>query len=109
MVQPPVPQPPVSEPPPVVTPIPVVAPPASVDLMAPARTIAMIDKRFAEELVSQTARSAFAAASAERRAAATVVQGKAALATLQAVQADMSAFRAQALGHYEAVRRSTYG
>lgn len=107
VAQPPVTQPPVSEPPPLIAPPP--ATPAPMDLAAPARAIAMIDRHFADEAISDAARSAFVAASAERRAAATVAQGQAALAVLQAVQADMSSFRDQALGRYEATRRLAHG
>lgn len=105
--QPPVSDPPASEPPLAAEPPPV-APVAS-DPAAPARTIAMIDRHFAEAAIAEAARSAFAAAAAQRDAAAFVAQGRAALAILQATETDMTAFRVHALGRYETVRRSTYG
>lgn len=93
VVPPPVSEPPVAQPPaPAPTPLTVVADPA-----AGARASAMVSKVFAEGAVAEAARSAFTAAAAERRAAAYVAQGQAALTLLQGV------------GAYERVRRSAIG
>jgi len=92
---PPVVLPPVTPPP--VTP-PVVQPPApSADPAVAARAIAGIERALADGRVAAAQRSAFAAAAAERRAAVTVAQGRAALAILSVTQADMADFRAHAL------------
>lgn len=98
-------KPPAPQPPPVVeTPTPTPAPspvpnpaPVMADPAAGARALAMINKVFAEGAVAEAARSAFETASAQRRAAAYVAQGQAALTLLQGI------------GQYERVRRSAIG
>jgi hypothetical protein len=90
MPEPPAPPPPVGQPP---TP----RPAPSADPAAPARAIAMIDRALADGRMAEARRSVFTAAAAERRAAVTIAQGRAALAIFAAMQADMDAFRAQAL------------
>jgi hypothetical protein len=85
-------------PPPVVQP-PVPRPAPSADPAAPARAIAMIERALADGRTAEAARSAFTAAAAERRAAATIAQGRAALAIFAAMQAEMDGSRTGALGH----------
>jgi hypothetical protein len=79
-------------PPPVVQP-PVPRPAPSADPAAPARAIAMIERALADGRTAEAARSAFTAAAAERRAAATIAQGRAALAIFAAMQAEMGGHR----------------
>jgi CubicO group peptidase (beta-lactamase class C family) len=91
VTSPPVVQPPVENLPPVFR-------PALADPAAAQRTVALVDRQLAEGRAAQQARSAFVAAAAERRAAATVAQGHAALAILQSTETDMAAFQSRWLG-----------
>jgi len=112
VAQPPGVQPPVVTPPPVTeTPVVVAAPPKPAPLNdpgAPARAQAIVARALGEGVAAQASRAAFAAAAAQQRAARVMAQGGAALAILQTLDADISAFRSYAHGQYEAIRRSTY-
>lgn len=83
-------------PPPAPTPEPTPAPAPvipSFDVQLPARAIAEANQTLADGRASDEARTAFVTAAVERRAQSFVAQGQAALAVIQSMQAQFSAFQ----------------